>query len=1704
MARLLTTLLLMLLAGSQSYAQFLRAVDTTKPPLRPMYGVGNDEFYLSGYFQKWGPLDAQGGAFAGAYDDLWQHSHFMGLPIVHINIKNDDYDDFRLFYDDTLRQSTDRIALTMDIVHTIGWGQAIEFYAFDSVQSLLYPCKFLHRQGGILDTNKNTAMWNGAYPVLEQRYTTGNTGVNDSIMWGVVYGYNAERQVYSSAPYSMPIAAFEDSVQNRTGIIQPSQNHRIGPNGGAGDTIHYIVLTGHLSSTPNNTVDNDSALLRIDIIHDLPKYYDAFGAQTIWYDSTLSGHTITANTERHCRSFYVRKGELLDSNLAWNAYKEAVFPVNLRWYADGKTPGPDHPLSTSRRFDIRVHWLGVDEDVAIRSVSIRDSAAQLALGREARCQQWRTESMMKYLKKLFYGQNAEYYDNIAGLPVESFRKNIIALQSGEEQYPNEYGGFAAMQKLVADSFNLAKWKAEYGGTLQEGDSVRLFSFDLGNANFTKLSGNRQSSVYLYINDPRDTVKRFGSYWVDSSHISPQHIFETDVHQIPSILEHNGGRGHLPLLDLTTEGVEKYNTAWQRMFLGRYHPGTSPLYSYPYNKVPGLLDELGESAVIARNQGVRNIPLIGTAFALSIRDSASSGAPKYDTLVSHIPEGSELWTLANCALAYGAKGVLWWYLGSVPHVLSTNQLGHWFSNSEYDCCFGSQGYYWQDNYQNTLDYQLFDKGGASPRITIPNFYVGWGDRTSAIRTINRYLARIGPTLMKLRWRDAYSIHHTVRNPNLTRDTLFRPLPANEIVSNVTSRKPGAALDAPERTFVELGLFQTVTDSAGNRINDTNYLYVVNRRSFTRPDSISATSTRGRTMDTLADTRTINLQFNLQHPDTNGYNLIRVREIAIDSSAIPLAGQLRKPMDTVIGCRSIASLTLPPGRGSLLQITYAEPGDQAMFGDLRFNNQRKFLFDGLRWHAVYQRKRPLETSVDDYDADILYRRSYPVKPNTGGIKWEADEYDISKTIAPADTAELLICHQNRFPSMTLHVRGKDTCIAIVWTAHHDPLKRERKVMLRMLRYDTTRTVSGNDTTQLIVFNPKEVVSLYRSADGKATETWGTPVINAHHGGHIIAWSDDSLGVRARGRVFAPMPAWWGPAGTYSVYTIDVSNSHPLSGIGKYPSVPAFAHGTSKDSNCAIVWQHTTAAGANTIAYWRLQAVESVGGLVAIGGAGWSGVQDISQGGSNFHPSIDQTQFHLGTVQEGVTWESVDWSPTYISPSDDTTFMNVTSINYIGMATETRLRQDTIYPWEPQHDWIQFSYPVGAIQKFPALFPNWWYTTVQSIYSAWFAWPNIGSANESATQDHQNDTTRFSIVGNTMNDEPRIRSVEGMQHVSVPFGFGQPTALRKFVFSGAWPQASSSPLRQAGRQGTLYEAYKPTPDSLLQATREFMARQRPQEYIATGREVEVMVDDTARAFFAVQMADPWVATDSASWGLGMIQRDTAHLLTNSIASVQDLFRSNVFFAHDTAVIGCELRGMFRGDTAYAHGYSLRLIAEVVNASNHQAVAQLDSFCVSKADTAYNAQLQDTLDLLSGSYYVRLRIEADSFPAISRWWQPLSLGSMYPVAEVANYVEARGGLGKLRREGTSTTAQARISAQPNPFTGTTELRFSIPKPGYASVRVFNPVGRQMAEVVPKQWMEIGRYAAEFNAAELPPGTYLVELMLGQHRVVEKIVVVR
>ena len=544
------TTLLFLLAGSQCYAQFLRSMDATTPPLRPMYGVGKDEFYIGATFQKWGPVQqTSGGSW---YQDLWNHAAWMGIPIVHIQMNQTTMQENHRFLESTNRQSDQRVLLTLKPLNDMGWGQAIEFYPFDSVQSSLWPTKFLHRQGG--DPNGN---FNNPYPdqptvfVQEELYTSTNTPANDSILWGVVYGYDPALQQYRWVKPWMNRSFFSnDSVQKTNAFLKDRRDRAEIPE----DSMNYLVLTGHLRSDvdQNTSVALTEPLLRIDIVYELPKYNDADtnNNRVYYYNASGQQQRVEQDTEFVCRSYFVRKQDLMDASLGWNEYKEVAFAMPLRWCSDGLTRGPAHDNTTSKSIDVRVHWLGVNEDVYLRSVSLRDYRSQMALGRTNEARAFRANNIMGLLKRIFYGSTAALNDRVETYSVDSLRRFVIGLQCGEEQYPNEYGGYNGIAKMVADSFNLARWKSTHSQTLQAGDSLMLFSHDLGQRSFAEITRNPQTGSYLYINAANDTMARF----LGPDGIRQDTLFETDVHQIPSILEHNGGRGHLPILELTTEGV----------------------------------------------------------------------------------------------------------------------------------------------------------------------------------------------------------------------------------------------------------------------------------------------------------------------------------------------------------------------------------------------------------------------------------------------------------------------------------------------------------------------------------------------------------------------------------------------------------------------------------------------------------------------------------------------------------------------------------------------------------------------------------------------------------------------------------------------------------------------------------------------------------------------------------------------------------------------------------------------------------------------------------------------------------------------------------------------------------------------------------------------------------------------------------------------
>jgi hypothetical protein len=179
------------------------------------------------------------------------------------------------------------------------------------------------------------------------------------------------------------------------------------------------------------------------------------------------------------------------------------------------------------------------------------------------------------------------------------------------------------------------------------------------------------------------------------------------------------------------------------------------------------------------------------------------------------------------------------------------------------------------------------------------------------------------------------------------------------------------------------------------------------------------------------------------------------------------------------------------------------------------------------------------------------------------------------------------------------------------------------------------------------------------------------------------------------------------------------------------------------------------------------------------------------------------------------------------------------------------------------------------------------------------------------------------------------------------------------------------------------------------------------------------------------------------------------------------------------------------------VEFVAELVDSTTDQTIAVLDSFRIGLTDTLHDATIRSGFDLLSGTYYVRLRIEPFNVTV-----EQVPYASLYPVEEMSEWIEEEP-LAKVRRLDDAATG-GRITAYPNPVQGATEIRFSVPKRERVWVRVFDRTGREAMKLIDGEMMGEGRYAIDLQTRGLAAGAYVVELRHGAKRAVEKIVVRR
>jgi hypothetical protein len=78
-----------------------------------------------------------------------------------------------------------------------------------------------------------------------------------------------------------------------------------------------------------------------------------------------------------------------------------------------------------------------------------------------------------------------------------------------------------------------------------------------------------------------------------------------------------------------------------------------------------------------------------------------------------------------------------------------------------------------------------------------------------------------------------------------------------------------------------------------------------------------------------------------------------------------------------------------------------------------------------------------------------------------------------------------------------------------------------------------------------------------------------------------------------------------------------------------------------------------------------------------------------------------------------------------------------------------------------------------------------------------------------------------------------------------------------------------------------------------------------------------------------------------------------------------------------------------------------------------------------------------------------------------------------------------------------------PNPFNPSTTIKFSLSSPGFATLKIYNTLGEEVALLLDKE-LNTGTYACEWNASGLPSGMYLYQLKTEGYVEIKKMILLR
>jgi hypothetical protein len=146
--------------------------------------------------------------------------------------------------------------------------------------------------------------------------------------------------------------------------------------------------------------------------------------------------------------------------------------------------------------------------------------------------------------------------------------------------------------------------------------------------------------------------------------------------------------------------------------------------------------------------------------------------------------------------------------------------------------------------------------------------------------------------------------------------------------------------------------------------------------------------------------------------------------------------------------------------------------------------------------------------------------------------------------------------------------------------------------------------------------------------------------------------------------------------------------------------------------------------------------------------------------------------------------------------------------------------------------------------------------------------------------------------------------------------------------------------------------------------------------------------------------------------------------------------------------------------------------------------------------------LELSTNSGATWTKITSSPIAGLMRYsWKVPNISSSHCKIRIANYIT--GSVYSSTPEFTIIPVSSAAKNYPNPFNPSTKISFSIGNSSNVSLKVFNSIGQQVAELVNSQ-LNAGIHEYEFNGTNLSSGIYFYNLNIDGHSQVNKMILMK